>query len=125
MNHPDLYLLLFLLAGLATFMVIIFECIQKFCRRKPPVVLPLDGLQRDRAARTEERASQRPSDFDRLCESVKDLPPKEQASRVREYFGIVGGARPAEGRRRNSLGFAIERALVEVHSPARPAWLPG
>src|SRR6266480_4323529 len=27
-----------------------------------------------------------------LCESTKDLPPKEQASRLREYFGIVGGA---------------------------------
>jgi len=35
-----------------------------------------------------------------LCESTKDLPPKEQASRLREYFGIVGGARPAEGRGR-------------------------
>jgi hypothetical protein len=38
--------------------------------------------------------------FSRLCESIKDLSPKEQASRVREYFGIVGGARPAEGRDR-------------------------
>jgi hypothetical protein len=43
---------------------------------------PLDGLQRER--------------FNWLCESVKDLPPKEQASRVHEYFGIVGGARPAD-----------------------------
>ena len=41
-----------------------------------------------------------PSPFSRLCESMKDAPPKEQASRVREYFGIVGGARPAEGRGR-------------------------
>jgi hypothetical protein len=38
-----------------------------------------------------------PLPFSRLCESVKDLPPKEQASRLREYFGIVGGARPVEG----------------------------
>jgi hypothetical protein len=38
--------------------------------------------------------------FSRLCESVKDLPPKKQASRVRDYFGIFGGARPAEGRDR-------------------------
>jgi len=45
-------------------------------------------------------ASKRPSDFSRLCESTKDLPPKEQASRLREHFGIVGGARPAEGRGR-------------------------
>jgi hypothetical protein len=38
--------------------------------------------------------------FSRLCESIKDLSPKEQASRLVEYFGIVGGARPAEGRGR-------------------------
>jgi hypothetical protein len=37
-----------------------------------------------------------PSSFRRLCESIKDLPPKEQASRLREYFGIVEGARPAK-----------------------------
>jgi hypothetical protein len=41
-----------------------------------------------------------PSSFRRLCESIKDLPPKEQASRLREYFGIVGGARPVERRGR-------------------------
>jgi hypothetical protein len=94
-HHPDLYFFLCLLAGLAAFLAIIYECIQRFCRRKPPVVLPLDGLQRDRPARpTEvERASKRPSDFGRLSESVKDLPPKEQASRVREYFEIFGGVR--------------------------------
>jgi hypothetical protein len=40
------------------------------------------------------RAAERPSDFSQLCESVKDAPPKEQASRVREHFGIFGGARP-------------------------------
>jgi hypothetical protein len=39
-----------------------------------------------------------PSPFSRLCESIKDLPPKEQASRLREFFGIVGGARRSEGR---------------------------
>jgi hypothetical protein len=95
-HHPGLYFLLCLLIGVATFLAIIYECIQKF-RRKPPVVLPLDGLQRDRPARpTEERASKRPSDFSRLCGSIEDLPPKEQASRVREHFGILGGARPPE-----------------------------
>jgi hypothetical protein len=45
-------------------------------------------------------ASKRPSDFSRLCESMKDAPPKEQAGRVREHFGIFGGARPAEGQGR-------------------------
>jgi hypothetical protein len=100
-HHPDLYFFLGLLTGLAAFLAIIYECIQRFRRRKAPVVLPLGGLQRDRPAPpTEERASKRPSGFGRLCESTKDLPPKEQASRVREHFGIVGGARPAEGRGR-------------------------
>ena len=101
-HHPDLYFFLCLLAGLAAFLAIIHECI-----RRRPVYLkkakPLDGLQRDRPARpTEGRASERPSDFSRLSESVKDLPPKEQASRVREHFGILGGARPAVGRGRRA-----------------------
>ena len=96
-HHPDLYFFLCLLAGLAAFLAIIYECIQKFCRPKPPVVLPLDGLQLDRPAPpTEERVSNRPSDFGRLCENVTPLPPKAQASRVREHFGIVGGARPTK-----------------------------
>jgi hypothetical protein len=102
-HHPDLYFLFCVLAvltGLASFLAIIYEC-----RRKPPVALekakPLDGPQRDRPARlTEERASKRPSDFSRLCESIKDLPPQEQASRSREFFGIVGGARPAKRSRK-------------------------
>jgi hypothetical protein len=99
-HQPELYFVLFLLTGLATFLAIVYECIRKF-RRKPPVVLPLDGLQRDCPARpTEERESRRPSNFGRLCESTDDLPPKEQARRLREYFGILGGARPAEGRNR-------------------------
>ena len=102
-HHPDLYFFLCLLAGLAAFLAIIYECIQKFRRRKKYLknTKPLDGLQRDRPARpTEERASKRPSDFSRLCESIEDLPPKEQESRLREHFGIFGGARPAEGRGR-------------------------
>src|SRR5262249_55554083 len=100
-HHPDLYFFLGLLTGFAAFLAIIYECIQRFRRRKAPIVLPLDGLQCDRPARpTEERASKRPSDFGRLCESTEDLPPKEQARRLREYFGILGGARPAEGRNR-------------------------
>jgi hypothetical protein len=101
-HHPDLYFVLCLLAvltGLTALLAIIYECIQTFRRRKPLVVLkkakPLDGLQRDRPARpTEKRATERPSDFSRLSESVKDLPPQEQASRVRGHFGIFGGARP-------------------------------
>jgi hypothetical protein len=98
-HHPELYLFLCVLTGLATFLAIIYECIQKF-RRKPPVVLPLDALQRDRSPRAEK--SKRPSDFNRLCESINDLPPKEQARRVRDHFGMLGGARTAEGRDRES-----------------------
>jgi hypothetical protein len=96
-HHPDLYLFLCLLAGLVTFLAVVYECIQKF-GQKPLVVLPLDGLQRDRPARAEERANKQPSDFGQLCENVEDLSPKKQASRVDEHFGIFGGARPAEGR---------------------------
>jgi hypothetical protein len=145
-HHPDLYFFLFLLAGLTTFLAIIYEYIQKFRSRKPPVVeprrsnekavdppsppkhppsprkylenvKPLDGLQRDRPRPTEERhvmeeidessrqaGKQAAERFSRLCESIKDLSPKEQASRLREYFGIVGGARPAEGRGRKGKG---------------------
>jgi len=100
-HHPDLYFFLFLLAGLAAFLAIIYKCIQKFRRREPLLVLLLDELQLDRPARpTEQKASERPSDFRRLAESVEDLPPKEQASRLREHFGIFGGARPVEGRGR-------------------------
>jgi len=100
-HHPDLYFFLFLLAGLAALLAIIYKGIHKFRRRKPPVALPLDWLQLDRPARpTEQRASERPSDFRLVAESVEDLPPKEQASRVREHFGIFGGARPVERRGR-------------------------
>jgi hypothetical protein len=117
-HHPDLYFFLCLAASLAAFLVpSILDDELLARRRKPPVVeprrstvnektvdppsppqyvnppsppkylknvRPLEGLQRDRS----------PSDFSRLSESVKDLPPQEQASRVREHFGIFGGARP-------------------------------
>jgi hypothetical protein len=119
-HHSDLYLFLCLLTGLAAFLAIIYECIHRRKNRieslpadgksfpadvKPgqgdgPEYLkkakPLDGLQRDRPA---ER-------FSRLCESIEDLPPKEEASRVRDYFGILGGARPAEGRDRKGQRLA-------------------
>jgi hypothetical protein len=140
--HPDLYLFLCLLAGFATFLAIVYECIQKF-RRKPPVVKPsssnekavdppsprkylenvkpLDGLQREPPARTEERANKRPSDFGQLCENVEALPPKEQASRVVEYFGILGGARPAErrdrkGKRRRLTPGEVQRLEQRSHT---------
>jgi hypothetical protein len=41
-----------------------------------------------------------PSPFSRLYESIKHLPPKEKQSRLREFFGIVGGTRPGKGRGR-------------------------
>jgi hypothetical protein len=121
-HDPDLYFFLCLLAGLAAFLAIIYECIQKFSRRKPPPVVeprrstvnqkavdppsppkylknvrPLDGLQRESSRQAGKQAAER---FSRLCESVEVLAPKEQASGVREYFGIFGGGRPPEGRGR-------------------------
>ena len=83
-----------------------------------PHAVPLDrgqqdvgpaAAQRDRSLPTEEKhvmdkidESSRQTDeraaFSRLCESIKDLPPEEQVSRVHEYFGIFGGAPPLKGR---------------------------
>jgi len=125
--HPDQYFFLCLAGSLAAFLApsIIDELTSTIGelfgrKRKPPVVepsrsivdppsppkypplppkkylenvKPLDGLQRDRPRPAVERFSQ-------LCESAKDLPLKEQASRVDEHFGIFGGARPAKGRDR-------------------------
>jgi hypothetical protein len=81
-HHPELYFFFFLLAGLATFLAIIYECIQKF-RRKPPVVEP----------------PKHPPSAPNYLENAK-LPPKDQASRVHDHFGIFGGARPAPRRGR-------------------------
>ena len=97
-HHPDLYLLLFLLAGSATFLAIGYECARH--SRRWPVILPLDGLQRDRPAPTEKAASKQLSNFGQLCENVEDLSPKKQTSRVDEHFGKLGGARPAKDRDR-------------------------
>jgi hypothetical protein len=38
--------------------------------------------------------------FSKLCESMKDAAPEEQASRMRQHFGVLGGARPLDSRRR-------------------------
>ena len=86
-HHPDLYFFLCLLAGFGAFLAIVYEC-QKFCRRKPPVV----ELRRSVELPSPPKHPQSP--FSRFCESVKDLPPKEQASRVDEYFGVFGGGGP-------------------------------
>jgi hypothetical protein len=45
-HDPDLYFLLYLLAGLGAFLAIIYECMRKFRRRKPV----LDGLLREDGA---------------------------------------------------------------------------
>jgi hypothetical protein len=125
-RHPDQYFFLCLAVSLATFLApsIIDELTSTIGelfdrRRKWPVVeprrstvnekavapplppkhppshpkylkkaRPLDGLQRDRPQAAEQ--------FSRLCGSIEDLPPKEQASRLREHFGMLGGARPPE-----------------------------
>ena len=56
--------------------------------------------------------------FSRLCESIKDLPPKEQVSRVNEYFGIFGGAPPPKGGVRGGNGQALS-ACIEREDPVR------
>src|SRR5262245_56419262 len=56
---------------------------------------PLDGLQRDRPQAAEQ--------FSRLCDDTTGLPPEEQASRLREHFGVLGGARPPIGRGRKGM----------------------
>jgi hypothetical protein len=131
-HHPDLYFFFCLAASLAAFLapsIIDDELLAR--RRKPRVkprrstvnekavdppsppqyvnppsppkylknVRPLEGLQRESARQAGKQAAER---FSWLCESVEGLTPKEQASRLREYFGIVGGARPAEGRGRRA-----------------------
>ena len=43
-------------------------------------------------------ASGRAEQFSRLCESIKDLPAKERASRMDRHFGVFGGAPPPKAR---------------------------
>ena len=65
------------------------------------------AAQRDRSLPTDEKharekidESPRPAgeQFSRLCESVKDLSPREQARRMNEHFGVFGEAPPPKGR---------------------------
>ena len=55
-------------------------------------VRPLEGLVRDRPLPSEERQAAG------NCEGIKDVPPKTQASRVRDHFGNFAGARPVSQR---------------------------
>ena len=126
-HHP--YLLSFLsslaglsmLAGIVALLAIIDECVQRFRRRKPPaipmeIMLPLDGLNEsgpwskpmtavaDLAVPAStpdsyEARKQAAERFNRLCEGIKDVPPKELAKRERDHFGIFGGVRPGSRRR--------------------------
>jgi hypothetical protein len=122
-HHPDLYFFLALFTGLAALLAIIYECI-----RRRPVYLqkakPLDGLQRACPARPIEERVRRPSDFGRLCGSIEDLPPKEQASRVHEYFGILGGARPGRDRS-GKRPVAYTPALNKLRNRFRHRFTPG
>ena len=142
-HHPDQFFFLCLAGSLAAFLApsIIDELTTTVDelfgrRRKPPVVeltrstvnekavdppsqpkylkkaRPLDGLQRDRSL----------EQFSRLCESVTPLPPKEQASRVREHFGIIGGAFPPLNKLRNRFRRRFtpgEVQRLEQHSHTR------
>ena len=126
-HDPELYYFLTLLAGIAALLASLYEP-GRLRRAKPqdavdqqqvkplPHAVPLDrgqqdvgpaAAQRDRSLPTEEKhvdESPRPAgeqaaeQFSRLCESVKDLSPKEQASRMDRHFGVFGGAPPPKGR---------------------------
>jgi hypothetical protein len=102
-QNPDLYLFLSLLAGFAALLAIIYEFIQKSRKRKLPVVEPRRSTVTEKAVAppSPPKHAAPPSPFDQLCESIKDLPPKEQARRMDQHFGAFGGARPPEGRGRN------------------------
>ena len=89
-HDPELYLFLCLLAGFAALLAITYELFSR--RRKPPVILMKAAANLPR--RTSRQAGKQEAErFSRLCESTKDLPPKEQASRLRKHFGIFGGVR--------------------------------
>ena len=112
-HDPELYLFLCVLAVFTALLAITYELVSR--RRKPPVIpteeKPLDGLNESGpwskpmtgvadlalpASMPDSRQAgkQEAERFSRLCESTNDLPAKEQASRVREHFGIFGGVRP-------------------------------
>ena len=129
-QNPGLYLFLGLLAGFAALLAIIYECIQRFRMRKPPVAEPRRSTVTEKAVDLPSppkavappsppkaidlpsppkhpSSSPKPvappsppkhvaplSAFDQLCESIKDLPPAEQARRMDQHFGAFGGARP-------------------------------
>ena len=125
-QNPDLYLFLGLLAGFAALLAIIYECIQRFRGRKPPVVEPRRSTVTEKAVDLPSPPKPvappsppkaidlpsppkhpssspkpvapvaSPSPFDQLCESIKDLSPKEQARRMEQHFGAFGGARPTK-----------------------------
>ena len=59
-------------------------------------VRPLEGLVRDPPLPEERQAAGN-------CEGIKDVPPKTQASRVRDHFGNFAGARPVTQRSRTRL----------------------
>ena len=76
------------------------------------------AAQRDRSLPTEEKhvmdeidESSRQTDeraaFSRLCESIKDLPPEEQVSRVHEYFGIFRRSAAPEGPSRSGTSLVV------------------
>ena len=101
-HDPELYFFLCALAGFAALMAINYEIVSR--RRKPPVILmqamPLEPVSVPDSRQAGKQEAER---FSQLCESTNDLPAKEQASRVREHFGIFGGVRPASQRSQKRL----------------------
>ena len=122
LHDPELYYFLSLLTGIAALLAVSYEFPRRKRNRAKPLdvvscqVKPLpravpapssratDAIARDGQKHVMEEIdeSSRQADeraaFSRLCESIKDLPPEEQISRVHEYFGIFGGAPRPKGR---------------------------
>ena len=103
-QNPDLYLFLSLLAGFAALLAIIYEFIQKSRKWKLPVVEPRRSTVTEKAVAppSPPKHVAPPSPFDQLCESIKDLPPKEQHAawiNISEHSEERGPRRARNGKR--------------------------
>jgi hypothetical protein len=95
-QDPDLYFLLYLLAGLGAFLAIIYECMRKFRRRKPV----LDGLLRDDGAADAQSAHEFQTIFNMTSQARKEAMIKKWMRHTRRRCMriplalIVVGVRP-------------------------------
>src|SRR5262249_48430780 len=113
-HHPDLYFFLCLLTGLAASLAIIYECILKFCRRKPPLVEPrcsireiVPGLARIAVlANTSNDAVRR--DWARIETAARSLGVQSQLLDLRESDALGPTFDDASARRADALVVVID-----------------